>query len=399
MQGAGDGSDPERDGHGRAPPAARSAAWLQEHPEPQGRQGLGRADSGMLPPRLTRNTTGSSLGSLSESEEADAPAPSAAGGAEAVVGAPPRAPPGGGGGAGSSVGAGAGAPASPFVLPPAPGSGGSAAGAAAARLRRVTPMPGDASPAESRASQRTISSLPSLSEAEYEATMADHPPDAGTMADHRPDADVAVLPAGQAGLLRRVTPMPGASPAHSTRAPRGAGLPSLSEAGGADDAGPDAIGQDARPVAGGAPAAAARAEEAGPGPGGVASGGAPETGAQLTAGSLAAPLLQRLTPMPPDSLTPSARSQRGSLPSLSEVGSEEARSLAAARTLQRKAQTCSQAHLCASLTQAGLSGCLPGPSKGVTLHVLGCAAWSGKTALPGRAAERTALGQSHILYI
>ncbi len=333
MQGAGDGSDPERDGQGRAPPAARSAAWLQEHPEPQGRQGLGRADSGMLPPRLTRNTTGSSLGSLSESEEADAPAPSAAGGAEAVVGAPPRAPPGGGGGAGSSVGAGAGAPASPFVLPPAPGSGGSAAGAAAARLRRVTPMPGDASPAESRASQRTISSLPSLSEAEYEATMADHPPDvgakaddppvAGAMADHAPNAGAAVQPGGNAGLLRRVTPMPGASPAHTARAPRGAGLPSLSEAGGADDASPDALGQDARPAAGGTPAAAARAEAAGAGPGAAGPSGAP--GAELTAGSLAAPLLQRLTPMPPDSPTPSARSQRGSLPSLSEIGGEEAR--------------------------------------------------------------------------
>ena len=278
----------------RVPPAARSASWLREHPKVgAGQRGadLKREDSGVVPARLLRRATGSSLDSLQETD--------AAGGAEGS--APSRA-------SGGDEASGESALASPFLFskqsgPARPEEGG---GGAAARLHRDTPVPGEAPPGGPgfRASPRLVNALPSMSEAEYEAAVHGQQAQAGPAGAEGPGVP-GPGPISPTTSLHRLTPMPLLSGlsggALSTRASRGAGaLPSLAEA----EADP---GREDTPNPAEGPA---------PGP------WEPPTEQRLKS----APVLRRLTPMPDASPAASFKSQRGtSLPSVSEAGSDKAR--------------------------------------------------------------------------
>lgn len=278
----------------RVPPAARSASWQKDHPEVGAGQrgsGLKREDSGVVPARLLRRATGSSLDSLRETD--------AAGGAEGS--APNRA-------SGGDEAVDEGAHASPFLSSKQSSLARSeeGSGGAAARLHRDMTVPGGAAPAGpgSRASPRLVNALPSMSEAEYEAAV--HGQAQGEPGGAEGPENPGPGPINPTASLHRVTPMPLLSGlsggALSTRSSRGGpgALPSLAEA----EAEP---GQGLNP---------SPAEGPAPGP------WEPPTEQRLKS----APVLRRLTPMPDASPSASFKSQRGtSLPSVSEAGSDKAR--------------------------------------------------------------------------
>ena len=277
---------------GRTAPAAGSASWQRDHPEVgagQGGAGLKRNDSGKVPARLLRKATGSSLGSLPETDAGGA-GPGGAGDI-AVPGA-----------ADVDEAAGESAPGSPFLYSKqsslARSEGGS--GGAAAWLHRDTPVPGEPPGAASRASPRLINALPSMSDADYEAAVRGQQAQGPGGAEGDPGPG-RINPTTS---LHRLTPMPQLSglsgAALSSRSSRGTGaLPSLAET-------------EPEPSRGVDPA------EGPPAPGAWE----PPTEQRLRS----APVLHRLTPMPDASPSASARSQRGtSLHSVSEAGSDKAR--------------------------------------------------------------------------
>lgn len=290
--------EPERvaDEAARVPPAARSASWQREHPEvgagPRG-GGLKREDSGVVPARLLRRATGSSLDSLQETEGS---APNHASGGDEAAGESALA-------------------SSPFLssrqsgparrseelVNPNPQGG----GGAAARLHRDTPVPGgEGAPGGPgfRASPRLVNALPSMSEAEYEAAVHGQPAQEGLGVPEGPGAP-GPGPISPTASLHRLTPMPLLSGlsggALSSRGSRGASaLPSLAEA-------------EADPGQG-----------SNPNPNPAEGPWEPPTEQRLKS----APVLRRLTPMPDASPAASFKSQRGtSLPSVSEAGSDKAR--------------------------------------------------------------------------
>ena len=257
-----------------------------------------RIDSGKLPVRLSRRVTGSSLTSLRETDgdtlEADAGDLASEPGQRSGI----REPGGADATMGSSAALQTAAPSrTPLLKAP--------------HLHRMTPMPGDVARAERpppRNSQRLVNSLPSLTEAEYDAAVAgelhanpvDQPPGSRSGAEALSRVGYASgSELGSAASLHRVTPRPAEAATPPARASRVSSLTSMPEA------------------------QVAAAADPTPNPGGEPAGG------QLTAGRLAAPALQRLTPMPDAGLSPSMRSQQGSqrgagsLPSLSEAGSEQ----------------------------------------------------------------------------